>query len=96
MINGALAVCLVTRVGLLIVGIIPKRSIRFTKFWTFFLATKSNKLMFKSPAKVTSLCEIFRFEIESFSSNFLGLCDHRLVDNELNLAQYFSNFCFEL
>ena len=49
--------------------------------------------MLKSPAKITSFCEISRFEREFL---ILILCDQRLVDDELNLAQYFSNFCFQL
>ena len=57
-----LVVCLVTCVGLLIVGIIPKRNIRFTKYWTFLFASKSSKLMLKTPAKVISLCPISRFK----------------------------------
>ena len=63
-------------------------------FFFFFFASISSKLIFKSPAKVTSLCEISRFERESFQSNFLVLCDHSLVNNNLDLARYFSIFVF--
>ena len=51
--------------------------------------------MLKSLAKITFFCEISRFE-RVLLSNFLVLYDHCLVDNKLNLAQYFSNFCFQL
>ena len=51
-----------SRVGLLIVRIIPKRNIRNTKFWTLLFASKSSKLILNSPAKITSLREISRFE----------------------------------
>ena len=72
------AICLATRMNLLIAGIIPKRNIRFKKLVTFLFLLKSRKLMLKSLAKFISLIEIFRFQGEF-----------------LNLAQYFSNFCFQ-
>ena len=58
-------------------------------------ASKFSKLMLKSPAKTTFLCEISRLE-RKLLSNFLVFCDHRLVEDKLNLAQYFQNFCFQL
>ena len=60
----ALAVYLVTHVSVLTVGIIPKQSIGFTKFWTFLFASKPDKSMLKSLAKSISLCEISRVRFE--------------------------------
>ena len=47
MLSMAVAVCLVTLVGLFIVGIILNSNIKFTKLWTFFLVSKSRRLILK-------------------------------------------------
>ena len=51
MLSMAVAVCLVTLVGLFIVGIILNSNIKFTKLWTFLFASKSRRLILKSPAR---------------------------------------------
>ena len=51
MLSMAVAVCLVTLVGLFIVGIILNSNIKFTKLWTFLFVSKSRRLILKSPAR---------------------------------------------
>ena len=51
MLSRALAVCLVTPVGLFIVGIILNSNIKFTKLWTFLFVSKSKRLILNSPAR---------------------------------------------
>ena len=51
MLSMAVAVCLVTLVGLFIVGIILNSNIKLTKLWTFLFASKSRRLILKSPAR---------------------------------------------
>ena len=51
MLSMAVAVCLVTLVGLFIVGIILNSNIKFTKLWTFLFVSKSRRLILKFPAR---------------------------------------------
>ena len=51
MLSMVVAVCLVTIVGLFIVGIILNSDIKFTKIWTFLFASKSRRLTLKSPPR---------------------------------------------
>ena len=45
----AVAVWLVTVIGLFIVGIILNSNIKFTKLWTFLFVSKSRSLILKYP-----------------------------------------------
>ena len=51
MLSIAVAVCLVTLVGLFIVGTIINSNIKFTKLWTFLFVSKSRRLTLKSPTR---------------------------------------------
>ena len=51
MLSMAVAICLVTLVGLFIVDVILNSNIKFTKLWTSLLVSKSRRLILKSPAR---------------------------------------------
>ena len=58
MLSMTVAVCLVTLVGLFIVGIILNSNIEFIKLWTFLFVSKSRRFILKSPAKKNVLLTV--------------------------------------
>ena len=69
----AVAVCLVTLVGLFIVGIILSSNIKFTKLWIFLFVSKSRRSILKPPARKKILLTVVlseRIFLKSFSHKF--------------------------
>ena len=67
----------VTRVGLLITGTIPQRNIKFTKFLTFLLFSKSRRFILKSRVIRTSFLYIsclHKRSCKCFSNNVVLPC----------------------
>ena len=99
MLSMAVAVCLVTLVGLFIVGIILNPNIKFTKLWTFLFVWKSRRLILKSPARKKVLLTVVLFERIFFEKGFtyvyiaIRLPVYHIKDNISSLPiQYFNIF----
>ena len=87
----AVAVFLVTRVGLFIVGIILYWNMLLKKCWTFLLDSWSKRLIFKSPAKTFFFSMLYHLRKPIFRKLF-KYC-HITVWRPIRYTKIFYRFC---